>query len=148
MGLGNWVRSNKKRKSRQAKARKRGFPKPGIFLDKVNLRHAADKQDLLPKMEESLRTEGWNGRPLLVPYVLIPRTRFKNANLVQYESLAPLLQKAGFRKAAQLVRLEIKLGSTAKPILPTKRPPAGSRSFGIKLVAQNLQEPANPQGNC
>lgn len=170
------MRSNKKRKSRQAKARKTGFPKPDIFLDKVNLRHAADKQDLLPKMEKSLRTEGWNGRPLLVlswqgkngdkeyetvtgchraqaamnvgvpiPCVLIPKMRFRNANTMEYRELASLLLKARLRKAAKLVRLEIELGSTAKPILPTKRPPTLNRKFTLTRFVDNPQEPNDPQ---
>jgi hypothetical protein len=46
--------------------RKLPFPKPDIFLEKVDLRHTENNQKLLRKLERSMRTEGWNGRPLLV----------------------------------------------------------------------------------
>ena len=151
--------------------RKLTFPKPDIFLEDVDLRHPANDQELLRKLEESLRTEGWNDRPLLVlcaqrrkgdsvyetvtgchraraamnvgvkiPCVRIPKARFRKANLMDYSSLASLLQKAGLRNAAKLARLEVDLGSTGQRIAPPKRPGAGSKRFRFRRVVQNTQE--------
>jgi hypothetical protein len=174
----------KKKKSKQRNAvplhatngkRRRIFPRPDIFLKNVGLRHTADKQELLPKLEKSLRARGWDGRPLLVlwwqgkngdreyetvtgchraqaamklgikiPCVLIPKAQFKRANMMEYAALGSLLQKAEFRKAARLARLEVELGSTAKPVEPTKRPFAGSKKFGITRVVESAQERTEP----
>jgi hypothetical protein len=149
--------------------RKPHFPKPDILLKTVKLRHVADNQELLRKLEKSLRKEGWTNRPLLVlctkagvyetvtgchrakaamnvrikiPCICIPKAQFKSANRMEYSSLATLLKEKRLRKAATLALLEVRFGSTGPSVKPLIKPrTGGDKRFKAVLVAQDIEKP-------